>query len=358
MDEADDDTMTQPRARRATIVDVAAAAGVSVASASKALRNAYGVSAEMKERVQRAIAELNYRPSHAARAMRGRTFTIGLTVADIDNQFVGLLVEGITEVLASTSYDLLIGPAHNGEAPHSRMMDAMLDHHMDGLILFSPYASPEKLADVARQVPTVVVSRHGLAEEYDTVASDDIAGAQMVVDHLVGLGHTRIAFLGHDDGENTDPLSPQSTRERGYRIAMLHHGLESEIDVISTSWSHRGGQLAGSQLLGRTSRPTAVFAGADVAALGLMSSFWDRGLSIPDDLSVVGYDNVSLAALPPISLSSVDQHARDLGAEAAKALLQRIEGRRDSVQIIEPVRLEVRRSSAPLESRLATTRGT
>ncbi|TQK18672.1 LacI family transcriptional regulator [Microbacterium sp. SLBN-154] len=333
-------------AKRPTIVDVARHAGVSVASASKVLRDAYGVSAEMKERVRAAMKELDYRPSAAARAMRGQTYTVGLVVADIDNQFVSLLVDGISDALRATSYDVLIGPAGNDAATQARMIDALIEHRMDGLLLFAPYASAAKLAEVAAQTPTVVISRHGLAPEYDTVAGDDLGGARAVIDHLVELGHSRIAFVGHDDGPGLDPLSPQQMRERGYREAMAAHGLVDEIDIVRTAWSEKGGHDAAREILDRADRPTAIFAGADVAAIALMSECADRGISIPDELSLVGYDNTRIAALRPVSLTSVDQGARDIGAVAATRLLERIAGRTQSTQSVHPTTLVVRRSTA------------
>ncbi len=335
-----------PPARRATIVDVAQRAGVSVASASKVLRDSYGVSDQMKIRVRQAMAELEYRPSASARGMRGRTYTVGITVPDIDNQFVARLIKGASDGLHESGFELIIGAAGNDPLAQSKMVDAMLDRQMDGLILFAPYASRERLGAVARTVPTVMVSRHASSPDYDTVVGDDLAGARLVIDHLVDLGHHRISYVTHDDGPTSMSDSPQSVRERGYRAAMLAHELGDRIDVISSSWTHVGGQAAAAEVLSRKEMPTALFAGADVAAFGVLSGLWEGGLSIPGDISVAGYDNTSLAELLPISLTTVDQCAWEMGRSAAQSLLERVEGRTEPKNVVLAPQLQVRGSTA------------
>ncbi|MEU6375146.1 LacI family DNA-binding transcriptional regulator [Streptomyces sp. NPDC046909] len=336
--------------RRVTIVDVARHAQVSTTAVSKVLRNAYGASPEMRAKVRRAIDELGYRPLAAARGLRGQTYTIGVMLPDIRNPFFPEILDGITAHLEDTDYQVLLGPGCNGEKAEARVTEAMIDRGMDGLVLVAPVSPRAHLEHVASLVPTVVVGRHGHSSVYDTVADDDVAGAALVVGHLVGLGHRRIAHIEHRE---TDPIRsvemPNAQRADGYRRAMREHGLDEEIDVVSTTYSQPGGYEGAKELLTRARRPTAVFAGADIVAMGVLEAFAEAGLTVPGDLSVVGYDNTTLAALGPISLTSVDQAGKEIGRNAARLLMERLADRQKaSVQIrLSPTLVARRSTGAP-----------
>jgi transcriptional regulator with XRE-family HTH domain len=194
-------------ARPATIRDVAERAGVSRAAVSKVIRNAYGVSASMRREVEAAIAELDYRPRTAARAMRGASFTLGMEIPQIGNEFLSLVIEGAADALAGSEYQLIVAPirvASQGD----RTLRGLVDRQMDGIIAVSPRVSSEWLADLARSTPLVMVGRHDVSAHYDTVAGADEAGANEVMTHLIELGHRRIAFLTldhHRPGESAGP---------------------------------------------------------------------------------------------------------------------------------------------------------
>ncbi|MEU6912875.1 LacI family DNA-binding transcriptional regulator [Streptomyces olindensis] len=333
--------------RRVTIVDVARHANVSTTAVSKVLRNAYGASPEMRAKVRRAIDELGYRPLAAARGLRGRTYTIGVMLPDIRNPFFPEILDGVTGRLEGTDYQVLLGPGGNGEKEEARVTDAMIDRGMDGLVLVAPVSPRDRLEHVASAVPTVVVGRHGHSPVYDTVADDDRAGAALVVRHLAELGHRRIAHIEHHETDPTRTTEmPNAQRADGYRQAMRDLGLEGEIDVVSTSYTQQGGYEGAKQLLARPQRPTAVFAGADIVAMGVLEAVAEAGLSVPGDLSVAGYDNTTFAALGPISLTSVDQAGREIGRNAARLLLERIADRgRHSVQVRLSPTLVARRTT-------------
>ncbi|WP_055712039.1 LacI family DNA-binding transcriptional regulator [Streptomyces torulosus] len=338
------------RPRRVTIVDVAKHAGVSTTAASKVLRNAYGASPEMRAKVRRAIDELGYRPHAGARGLRGQTYTIGVMLPDIRNPFFPEILDGVTASLADTEYQVFLGPGCNGEKEEARVTEAMIDRGMDGIILVAPVSPPAHLEHIAASAPTVVVGRHGKSPLYDTVVDDDAEGAALVVGHLTGLGHRRIAHIEHRE---TDPTRlaemPNARRADGYRLAMRAHGLEECINVISTSYTQEGGYLGAKELLARTAtvRPTAVFAGADIVAMGVLDAVSEAGLSVPGDLSVAGYDNTTFAAFAPISLTSVDQSGREMGRNAVRLLLERIADRsRNSTQVTLSPTLVPRRSTA------------
>ncbi|MGK5684088.1 LacI family DNA-binding transcriptional regulator [Actinoplanes sp. URMC 104] len=342
--------MDKPSTRRITIVDVARHAQVSTTAVSKVLRNAYGASPAMRAKVQQAIAELGYRPSAAARGLRGQTYTIGVMIPELRNLFFADIIDGITAQLGGTDYQVLIAPGCNGEKAEARVIDAMTDRNMDGLILIAPVSAKKRLTEVACSVPTVVVGRHGSSPAYDTVTDDDVAGAALVVDHLADLGHRRIAHIEHHETDRVRLAEmPNAQRAEGYKDAMRRRGLEAEIDIASTSYTHEGGYLGAKELLARPRLPTAIFAGADVVALGALEAIAEAGLSVPGDISVAGYDNSALAAFGPVSLTSVDQDGRQMGADAARLLVARIADReRRTVHVKLSPTLAVRRTTAAL----------
>ncbi|XVU21084.1 LacI family DNA-binding transcriptional regulator [Actinoplanes sp. CA-054009] len=340
--------------RRVTIVDVARHAGVSTTAVSKVLRNAYGASPEMRARVRAAIDELGYRPSAAARALRGRTYTIGVLLPDLRNPFFADILDGVAERLAGTDYQVLLASSGNDQAAEARLTDAMIDRSMDGVILVAPVSSRPHLRNVARTVPTVVVGRHGHSPDHDTVTDDDFAGAALVVDHLVGLGHRRIAHIEHHETDAVRLLEmPNARRADGYRHAMRAHGLADHIDVAATSYTREGGHLGARELLSRAHRPTAVFAGADIVAMGVFDALSEAGLSAPADVSLAGYDDTAFASFGPIALTTVDQAGHQMGAEAARLLLDRVadRGRPTSQVRLSPTLVPRATTAAPGRNR-------
>jgi len=340
--------------RRITIVDVARHAGVSTTAVSKVLRHAYGTSTEMQTKVRAAIEELGYRPSAAARGLRGQTYTIGVLLPDLRNPFFADILDGIAEHLAGTDYRVLMASSCNDQADEARLTESMIDRSMDGVILIAPVSSRRQLQNIARTVPTVVVGRHGRSPDYDTVTDDDFSGAVLVVDHLVGLGHRRIAHIEHLE---TDPVRlremPNAQRAAGYRHAMHAHGLGDEIDIAATSYTREGGYAGGRELLSRTRRPTAIFAGADIVAMGVFDALKEAGLSAPTDISLAGYDDTTFASFGPISLTTVDQAGHQMGVNAARLLLERVsDGSRSTSQVrLSPTLVRRATTAAPSTSR-------
>lgn len=332
--------------RRVTIVDVARHAGVSTASASKVLRNAYGASESMRARVQASMDQLGYRPYGPARGMRGRTFTIGVVLSDLENPFFNLIVEGLSRAVRPRSYELFISPSGYEGSPQQLAIEALIDHQVDGLVLVAPLATPDQLEAIAARIPLLVVGQHSRSHAFDSVSVDDDRGAELVVDYLVGLGHRRISFVMHAGGRG-DETRPESRRLAGFERAMRRHGLASESVVLDVSWSLEGGREAARQIDQLVPPPTAVFAGADIAALGMINQLWDSGLSAPTTYSVVGYDNSRSASLGPISLTSIDQSGGKMGERGGQLLIERIEGRLGACHDVFEPRLVERSSTAP-----------
>lgn len=339
--------------RRVTIGDVARSAGVSTSAVSKVLNNAYGVSPAMRERVRAAMAELGYRPHAAARGMRGRTYTLGVLLASIRNAFYADLLDGVNTALRDTEYALFLGSSSSDDSSEkeeqTRLIHAMVDRQMDGLVLIAPAVPRPEVVRLAADVPTVVIGHHDPSPAYDCVVNQDGAGVDLVVDHLVALGHRDIAHLSHPTVRGTRwEQRPEHHVRAAYRAAMARHGLADLARIVHSGYSDEGGHQGAMELLTSSRPPTAIFAGADVAATGVFRAAAELGLRIPDDLSLAGYNNTSVAALAPVSLTSVDQAGAMMGETAARLLLERIEKRRDrAVVIASTPHLVPRGSTAP-----------
>jgi len=332
--------------KRATINDVAARAGVSRAAVSKVMRNAYGISEDMRGRVEQAMAALNYRPQFAARALRGRTYALGVLLPDIHNPLFPEILDGVRLALRGTRYQPLLGVRPSVEATERGLIETMFDSKIDGFILISPVLGHDYLQQLAAISPAVLIGRHDRNGGFDTVNNDDEAGATLAVEHLIAQGHQRIAFL--DLEPLTDAVfNPARFRRNGYEAAMRAHSLQRYLQYQESSANTDSGRdrLSARKLLSGKDKPTAVFAWTDAAALALMSAAHELGLRIPQDIAVVGYDNSRLCNLAQISLTSVDQDAHKLGEQAAAMLVERIEGRREDIHFVTPPKLVVRRSS-------------
>jgi LacI family transcriptional regulator len=339
--------VTSGRRRRVTIADVASHAQVSVTAVSKVINNAYGVSPAMKDKVKTAIQELGYRPQAVARGMRGRTFTIGLVLPHIRNPFFADILDGLTAHLHTTDYQAFMIQGGATRKVEQRAVDALLSRQVDGIIMVAPLASKARLEDVAQDKPLVVLARHERSPHYDSVYDDDEAGAELVVTHLIHLGHRRIAHITHQDDSLARPAELLHTiRSTTYERVMREHGLADEIAIATSYYNEQGGYDGTRELLARTPRPTAIFAGADQAALGALAAIHQAGLTVPADISVAGYDNTHLAALPNIALTSIDQDGHEMGRAAGKLLLERVEGRMTPVRFTVTPSLVVRASTA------------
>ncbi len=338
-------TSRKPRSK-VTVHDVAKDAGVSFSAVSKALRAAPHVSAQMRARVQASAEKLGYRPHAAARGMRGQTYTLGVLISDLHNPFFAAIYAGFEDVLAGTPYHSFLGIGRAEPATENAIIDAMVDRQMDGMILVAPVMAPADVRVAAGEIPTVVLGVHlPEAEAFDTVNNDDELGARLVVRHLYEQGRRRIAFLSLGDLPHPDGVTV-THRERGYRETMKELGLEDAIKVATASMETNAIRDAATRLLKGPDRPDAIFCWTDYVAFQVIGLATELGLSVPDDLAVVGYDNTPYCALPQNSLTSVDQSGRVLGQQAAKMLLSRIGGRTAAQQYVVMPTLVARRSSA------------
>jgi DNA-binding LacI/PurR family transcriptional regulator len=332
---------------RVTIRTVAEDAGVSTAAVSKVLRDAYGVSAALRAKVETSVARLGYRPNASARGMRGQTYTLGVLLPDLHNPFFSDIMTGVNEALVRTQYQALLGVGQSAEALEHALVDAMIDRQMDGLILISPRMPMTELVAIAERVPTTVIGIHAPdIAAFDTVNNDDIEGAKMVVRHLEEGGYRNVAFLSLDLPRDQGG-SPISHRERGYRDAMAEIGMARRIKVILAQQNPRDIQHTVGHVLTSRGRPDAIFCWTDFIALEVLSIAREVGLSVPGDLGVVGYDNTSYCDLAQNSLTSIDQSGQVLGLQAARLLIERIKGRAAAEHFVVTPRLVARGSSSP-----------
>ncbi|MGP3962416.1 LacI family DNA-binding transcriptional regulator [Nonomuraea sp. 3N208] len=321
-------------------------AGVSKAAVSKVIRNDYGVSQAMRDRVKRAIDELGYRPQAAARALRGRAFTIGVLMQHIGIPFYAEIVTGLVDELAESEYQAIMIQGGTRDKTEKRAIDALIDRQVDGILMIAPLAARTHLEQVAREIPTLVLGRHDRSPAYDSIVDDDRVGSELVMEHLIGLGHRRIGHITfHKEHGQAADRTPQ-IRAETYERVMREHNLAGEIAVATTSYTEEGGYDGARELLGRSPRPTAIFAGSDEAALGVLAALHEAGLSVPGDVSVAGYDNTKLAAHPNIALTTVNQDGVVMGRTAGRLLLERIEGRTSAAHFSVIPSLVVRRSTA------------
>ena len=326
-----------------TITDVARRAGVSKSLVSLVMRGADHVSPGRRQAVTKAAAELGYRPNAMARSLvQRRTHIVGVMVSDLHNPFFADVVAGIQDEAARTGYKVLVNTGNRAAAREADALETLLQLRADGLILAGPVLEDDVILRASREVPIVLVGREAHGPAVDSVTNDDHVGAEVAVEHCVSLGHRQIAHIDGGQGAGAPD------RRRGYEAAMRRLGLAAHISVVSGFYTEEGGHSGCLVLLGEGPRPTAIFASNDLAAIGALNAIEESGLRVPDDVSLVGYDNTSLAALRHISLTTIHQPRLEMGQLALSTLLERVDGgRAQPRRLVLSPRLVVRASTAP-----------
>ncbi|MFE3698500.1 LacI family DNA-binding transcriptional regulator [Nocardia tengchongensis] len=314
---------------RPTMEDVAARAGVSRALVSLVMRNSPKVSEHRRRAVLAAAADLGYHPHAMARSLASRTSNIiGVMVSDLRNPFFADVIEGMDEAAQESGFELILNTGRRSGPRERAALESLLAFRPGGIILLSPVLPAAAIRDAAAQCPVVLVSRTSTSATVDTVNDDGERGAALAVDHLVALGHRRIVHL---DGGAAFAAPP---RRKGYTAAMARYRLEPM--VIPSEHTDEAGAGAVRRLLNIFSPstfPTALVCGNDFNAVGAMAALEEAGLRVPEDVSVVGYDNTSLAALRHVALTTIDQPRTSIGRLAVAALTERLrEDRTDPVR--------------------------
>jgi DNA-binding LacI/PurR family transcriptional regulator len=316
---------------------------VSKSLVSLVMRDAPQVSDRRRAAVLRAAQELGYQPNAVARSLvQRRTHTIGVLVSDLHNPFVADVVDGIDARATELGYQPLLGNCRRRPRREEDLLKAFAGLRVEGLILLAPVVALAVLRPAAALQPMVVVSRPDVrVTGVDSIVNDEAEGIRLAVDHLVSLGHKEIAHIA---GKGS--AAPE--RRLGYEQAMRDRGLQDHIQVVPGGYAEQDGYEAARAMLDADHLPTAVIVANDLAAMGALTAIGEAGLRVPDDISVVGYDNTALAALRHISLTSVNQPRQQMGSMAAEMLDDRIEGRRTRARrhVVTPT-LVTRRSTGP-----------
>ena len=329
-------------ARKVTLELVAERSGVSPSTVSRILNGSAVVSDAKREAVERAIADLGFVPNPVARGLAGgRTLSVGVVTQAIDSPFYGIALRGIEDELDRAGYSALFVSGHWNAVEEARCIDTLRSRRVDGIIVLTGRLSDSALRTCAKTVPVVVTGRTLKAARLVSLNFDNVAGARMATEHLIGLGHRRIAFI------TGDPAHPDAVeREQGYRAALEAAGIAYQASlVVPGQFQEESGRVAMEDLLQTRQRFTAVFAANDQMALGASLALHQRGLRVPDDVSLVGFDDLaaSMYSLPP--LSTVHQPGYELGRLAATAMLQLLSGVKPTVEVPAP-RFIARESSA------------
>jgi LacI family transcriptional regulator len=338
--------------REPTILDVARRAGVSKSTVSNVIRGAGKTSAATRERVLDAIADVGYRPNAIARSLvRRRTTTVGILVGDLANPFYSELAKLVEQRLSTAGFTAIICNTDGHAASEQARIESVLEHRAAGILMLQ-FSGEWPLADELRAqgIPLVVVSCW--EEGSDCVAVDDLGGVRLAVDHLVGLGHRRIAYLSSGLVEpNTDRL-----RLEGYRRALRAARLPFERRLM-VRWEEPAYLSSDRELVGLVERlvagpepPTAFVVSNDLVAIDLIETLEQIGLRVPADVSVVGFDDIALAGLARVSLTTVVQPREALAEIGSSIVLERIQ---DGIggplrQVSLPPELVVRASTAPV----------
>lgn len=304
-----------------TLRMVAQHAGVSKSVVSRVLQQAPHVSERSRLAVEQAIQELGYRPNGTARSLsERRTRAIGVLVNDLRQPWFVDFLEGLNEGLHSNGLHAFVGDGRLDRAVDQRLLRAFLEMRVDGLVLAGTMPLTDAVQDAARWVPTVIAgSREQNFPNADVVAEDDWLGARLAVEHLVALGHRRIAHIAGPEGR------VYRLRQESYERFMIECGLGDHIRVVRTELTEEAGYEAATSLLaGSSPPPTAIFGASDLTCLGALAAAKERGLSVPSELSLVGFDNSMLSRMRHVSLSSVDIQAPQVGSLAAEYLVARI----------------------------------
>lgn len=325
--------------RRVTITDVAAQAGVSVGTVSKVINGRYGVAAGTFAKVQAVIDELGYEASLVAQSLRNhRTNVIGMLVADFE-PFSTELLKGAADAIRGTGFELVVYSAGGRAGWERRYLSRLSGTLVDGALLVTP-----TVVDVSYGAPIVAVDPHTGPSGFPTVDSDNLHGARLATEHLLGLGHRRIAMLtGRPD------LESARLRERGYREALAAAGVPADDGLVRVgAYDADVSVEPARELLTAADRPTAVFAANDVSAIATIEVAGELGLRVPGDLSVVGFDNIPESALNEPPLTTVDQPIRTMGQRAVDLLVALIRGEEPELtHVTLPTRLVVRASTSP-----------
>jgi DNA-binding LacI/PurR family transcriptional regulator len=348
-----------------TLADIAARASVTPMTVSRVINSSGYVHAETRERVLRVAREMNYRRNGLARGLKRQcTETVGMVIGDIANPFAAELSRGVREVFEERGYTLFICISEHTAKEDVQAFDALADHRADGIIVATRASKSgnERLEELIDSgIPVSLIGRDFRHPHADLVTADHLKGGYEATSHLIELGHKRIGFIGVSLTQGL-----RLRRFQGYLEALKEHALPLEDGLVvggregaeqmpgySTEEMGYDGML---KLLDLNERPTAVFARNDFTAMGALNAIKRAGLRIPEDIAVIGYDDIPLASHTSPALTTVRQPTREQGRAAAEFLLRRIEGDREQPRAEKTFACElvIRESTSPMTEVLSS----
>ena len=307
-----------------TLKDVAKVAGVSYATVSRALSGSPEIGEKTRQRILKLCDEMGYTPNSVARSMvMKHTNIIGLILASIDNPFMSELTVHLEIYARELGYNLMVCNSSYNQKLKRDVFRLLLSRKVDGIIILPiSHSSDESLQSLTSQVPTVFVSENmqDLPENY--ISIDNTRGMKIATDYLYSLGHRKIVYLGARKNSVTHAL-----RVEGYTSTCKKHGIEPII--IESNYprsSHEAGYLLAREYFSKSHDETAILCASDSLAIGVMHAAYEKGIRIPEDLSLMGFDNISFASLPPINLTTINQPKQELATSAMDLLIQHING--------------------------------
>ena len=326
--------------RRARLADVAAESGVSPATVSLVLRGVAGPSEATRRRVLDVAAALGYRPDRTASSLARRRSGLLGVLLDVRNPFHAELVEEVDVAAQQVGYAVVLSTVTRAR-DESRAVETLLDFRCEALVLLGTEASTERLAELNASVPTIVVGRRLRPLVADVVRTADAAGVGRSVDHLVELGHRDVVYV--DGGAGTIAAD----RRRGYRVAMRRRGLDDRGRVLPGGHTEVSGVRAAGTLLAAGDLPTAVMAFSDRVAIGVVDTLARAGVRVPEQVSVVGYDDSPQSQWAHVALTTVSQEAGLQSGHVVRLAVDRLEGRPGPQEVVLEPRLVVRSTTGP-----------
>ena len=307
-----------------TIKDIALRAGVSTMTVSRVINDSGYVAEKTRKAVEAAISELNYQPNLLARSLINRKSSfVYVIVPDISNPFYADLTKGVERVARGAGYHIILSNGYWNEALEEEHIEAARGRMAEGVILVLPKLAEKRIRELNKRTPLVVVDKHVRSRDIDSVYIEQNDGAARAVEHLIELGHRRIAFLS-----GPRRIYNSIARHRGYAEALKRHGITPDPAlVLRGDFTFESGQRAFEQILDLSpaERPTAVFAASDLVALGLMRSAFRHHFRIPQDLSLVGFDDITLSSIVNPPLTTVRHPFIKMGERAMKHLLGKLD---------------------------------
>jgi LacI family transcriptional regulator len=338
-------TKDQNLSPKITIIEVAAEADVSFATVSRVINNDAHVKPLTRKRVLEAMEHLGYVANRQARSLAGgKTDTIGVLVPDLGTGYIGEIIRGIDTELGWSNLDLVLYTTHRTATKEASYVANLARGMVDGLLLVLPRSPADYIATLtSRNFPFVLIDHQGIGEDCPAVGATNWQGAYTATEYLINLGHTRIGFI-----TGSMDLGCAEDRLRGYRSALrTYHLTEAPELVYEGTFFQPDGYAGAYALLDLNEPPSAIFASNDVMAMGVMDAVRNRGLRVPDDISVVGFDNIPQSAMVYPPLTTVQQPLEQMGRVAAQMLLSILNSDKKEANRIElPTELILRGSTS------------